>query len=79
MEVVEVEGGVAIFLSEYFGDVGNFECFCEEGPLVVKSDHGFDTFFTPLLERCGGDVLGKGVRCQCIVRTDCRPLFLQWE
>ena len=46
MEVVEIEGSVAVFLSEYFGDVNGFEFIGKEGPLVAESDHGFDTFFT---------------------------------
>ena len=58
MEVVEVEGGVAIFLSEYFCDIDSFESVGKESPLVAKSDHGFNTFLTLLLERYGGGGLG---------------------
>jgi len=60
MEVVEVEGGVTIFLSEYFCDINVFEFVVEEGPFVIESDHGFNTFFTLLLERYGGGGLGGG-------------------
>jgi len=54
MEMVKVEGGIAVFLSEYFCDSDVFEFVVEEGPFVIESDHGFDAFFTLLLERCGG-------------------------
>ena len=54
MEVVKVKGGVTIFLSEYFGNRGILEFVIEEGPLVAKSDHVFDTFLMFLLERYGG-------------------------
>jgi len=54
MEMIEVEGGVAVFLSEHFGDGGTLEFVVEEGPFIVESDHGFNAFFTLLLERCGG-------------------------
>ena len=54
MEVVEVEGGITVFLSEYSGDIDVFEFIVEEGPFVIESDHGFNTFLTLLLERCGG-------------------------
>jgi len=69
MEVVEVEGGVTIFLSEYFGDIDVFEFVVEEGPFVIESDHGFNTFLMLLLERCGGGDLRGGVRCRCTFRT----------
>jgi len=69
MEMVKVEGGIAILLSEYLGDGNVLEFVFEEGPFVVKSDHGFDTFFTLLLERCGGGGLRGGVRCRCTFRT----------
>jgi len=59
MEVVEVEGGIAVFLSEYFGDIDGFEFISKKGPLVAKSDHVFDTFLTFLLEQYGGGDLGK--------------------
>ena len=54
MEMIEIEGGIAVFLSECFGDGNVFELVSEEIPFVIKSDHDFDTFFTFLLERCGG-------------------------
>ena len=76
MEVVEVEGGSAVFLSEDSGDGDVFEFVIEVGPFVIESDHVFDTFFTLLLERCGGGGLGEGVRCQCMFRTDCLQLLL---
>ena len=78
MEVVEVKGGVAVLLSEYFSDSDVLESVIEGDPFVVKSDHGFNTFFTLLLERCGGGSLGGGVRCRCRFRTDCLQLLL-WE
>jgi len=60
--MVEVEGGIAVFLSECSGDIDVFKFVVEEGPFVVESDHGFNAFFTLLLERCGGGGLGGGVR-----------------
>jgi len=54
MEMIEVEGGIAVFLSECFSDSDVFEFVGEEVPFVIKSDHDFDAFFTFLLERCGG-------------------------
>jgi len=69
MEVVKVEGGIAVLLSEHFGDIDVLEFSIEEGPFIVKLDHGFDTFFTLLLERCGGGGLRGGVRCRCTFRT----------
>ena len=71
MEVVEVEGGITVFLSEYLGDIVVLESFVEEDPFVVKSDHGFNAFLTFLLERCGGGDLRGGVRCRCTFRTGC--------
>jgi len=65
VEVVEVEGGIAVFLSEYSGDIDIFEFIVEEGPFVIELDHGFNAFLTLLLERCGGGDLRGGVRCQC--------------
>jgi len=50
MEVIEVEGGIAILLSEYSCDSGILEPVVKEGPLVAKLDHSFDTFLTLLLE-----------------------------
>jgi len=76
MEMIEVEGGVAVFLSECFGNSGGCEFVSEESPLVAKLDHVFDTFFTLLLERCGGGGLRGGVLCQCIARTGCCLRFL---
>jgi len=70
VEVVKVKGGIAVFLSEYFGDVDVSEFIVEEGPFVIESDHGFDAFFTLLLERCGGGDLRGGVRCRCTFRID---------
>jgi len=66
--MVEVEGGIAVFLSEYLGDIDVFEFIVEEGPFVIESDHGFNAFFTLLLERCGGGDLRGGVRCRCTFR-----------
>jgi len=57
MEVIEVKGGIAVFLSECSGDGGSCEFISKEGPFVVKSDHIFDAFLTLLLERYGGGVL----------------------
>jgi len=59
VEVVEVKGGSAIFLSEDSGNGDVFESVIEVGPFVIESDHVFDTFLTLLLERCGGGGLGK--------------------
>jgi len=58
MEMVKVEGGIAILLSEHPGDSDVLESVVEEGPFSVESDHGFNAFFTLLLERCGGGGLG---------------------
>jgi len=69
MEVVKVEGGIAILLSEYLGNINVLEFVVEEGPFIVESDHGFNTFFMLLLEQCGGGGLGGGVRCWCTFRT----------
>ena len=71
MEVVEVEGGVTIFLSEYFCDINVLELVVKKGPFVVESDHGFNTLLTFLLERYGGGGLRRGVRCRCTFRIDC--------
>ena len=68
MEVVKVEGGIAVFLSEHLGDIDILEFIVEEGPFVVESDHGFNAFFTLLLERYGGGGLGGGVRYRCMFR-----------
>ena len=69
MEVVKVEGGVAVLLSEDFGDSDILEFVIEVGPFVVKSNHVFDTFLMLLLERYGGGGLGREVRCRCMFRT----------
>jgi len=58
MEMVEIKGGGTVFLSEDSGDGDVFESVIEVGPFVIESDHVFDTFFTLLLERCGGGGLG---------------------
>ena len=68
MEVVKVEGGIAVFLSEYLGDIDVPEFIVEESPFVIESDHGFNAFLTLLLERCGGGDLRGGVRCRCMFR-----------
>ena len=78
MEVVEIEGGSAIFLPEDSGNGDVFEFIIEVGPFVVESDHVFDTFSTLLLERCGGGGLRGEVRCRCRFRTDYLQLLL-WE
>jgi len=54
VEMVKVEGGVAVFLSEYSGDRSVLEFVVEEGPFVAKLDHVFNTFLTFLLEQYGG-------------------------
>jgi len=68
VEVVKVEGGIAVFLSEYFGDIDVSELIVEGGPFVIESDHGFNAFLTLLLERCGGGDLRGGIRCWCTFR-----------
>jgi len=59
VEVVEIEGGSAVFLPEDSSDSDVLESVIEVGPFVVESDHVSDTFFTLLLERCGGGGLGE--------------------
>jgi len=54
MEMIKVEGGIAVFLPECSGNGDVFEFISEEIPFVVKPDHDFDAFFTFLLERYGG-------------------------
>jgi len=49
VEVVKVEGGIAVFLSEHLGDIDVPEFIVEEGPFVIESDHGFNAFLTLLL------------------------------
>ena len=58
MEVVEIEGGSAVFLPEDSSDSDVLESIIEVGPFVIELDHVFDAFFTLLLERCGGGGLG---------------------
>jgi len=50
MEVVEVEGGGAVFLPKDSSDGDVLESIVEVGPFVVELDHVFDTFLTLLLE-----------------------------
>jgi len=69
MEMVKVEGGGTVFLSEDFCDSDVLEFVFEVGPFVIESDHVFDAFLMLLLERCGGGGLGGGVRCRCTFRT----------
>ena len=78
VEMIEVEGGITIFSSKHSGNCDVLEFVVEDGPLVTKSDHVFDTFFTFLLERYGDGGLGRGVQCLCIVWTGYLPLFLLW-
>jgi len=77
MEMIEVEGGIAVFLSEHSGDDGILEFVVEKSPLVVESDHIFDTLLTFLLEQCGGGDLGGGVRCRYMFRTGYLRGFLK--
>jgi len=79
MEMVEVEGGIAVFLSKHLGNGGILEPIVEDGPFVAKSDHGFSAFLTLLLERCGGCGLRGGVHYLCMFRTGYRLLFLLWD
>jgi len=58
VEMVEVEGSGAVFLSKDSSNSNVLESIIEVGPFVVESDHVFDTFLTLLLERCGGGGLG---------------------
>ena len=58
MEVVEVEGSSAIFLSEDSGDGDVFESVIEVGPFVIESNHVFGALLTLLLERYRGGGLG---------------------
>jgi len=59
VEVVKIEGGSTVFLSEDSGDGDVLEFVIEVGPFVIESDHVLDTFLTLLLERCGGGGLGE--------------------
>jgi len=58
VEVVEIEGGSAVFLPEDSGNGDILESVTEIGPFVVESNHVFDALLTLLLERCGGGGLG---------------------
>jgi len=58
VEMVKIEGGGTVFLSEDFGDGNVLESVIEVGPFIIESDHVFDAFLTLLLERCGGGGLG---------------------
>jgi len=69
MEMIKVEGGIAVFLPECPGDGDVFELVSEEVPFVIKSDHDSNAFFTFLLEQYGGGGLRGGVRCRCMFRT----------
>jgi len=76
MKVIEIESGIAVLLSEHFGDNSVLEFSIEEGPLVTKSGHVLDTFLTLLLGRCGGGGLGQGVWHRCTGQTGYHLLFL---
>jgi len=58
VELVEIEGGSTVFLSEDSCDGDIFEFVIKVDPFVIESDHIFDAFLTLLLERCGGGGLG---------------------
>jgi len=58
VEVVKIEGGGTIFLSEDSGDGDVLEFVIEVGPFIIESDHVLDAFLMLLLERCGGGDLG---------------------
>jgi len=58
VEVVKIEGGGTVFLSEDSSDGDVLESVIKVDPFVIESDHVLDTFFTLLLERCGGGGLG---------------------
>jgi len=58
MEMVEIESGSAIFLSEDSCDGDVLESIIEVDPFIIESDHVFDAFLTLPLERCGGGGLG---------------------
>jgi len=59
VEMVKIEGGGTVFLSEDSGDGDVLESVIEVGPFVIESDHVFDTFFTFPLGQCGGGGLGE--------------------
>jgi len=50
VEMVKIEGGGTIFLSEDSGDGDVFESVIEIGPFIIESDHVFNAFLTLLLE-----------------------------
>jgi len=58
VEMIEIEGGSTVFLSEDFCNSDVLEFVIEVGPFVIEPDHVFDAFLTLLLERCGGGGLG---------------------
>jgi len=78
MEVIEVEGGITIFLSEHLGNSDILEFGIENSPFVTKSGHVLDIFFMLLLGQCGGGGLGQGVQYQYTVQTGSHLLFLLW-
>jgi len=59
VEMVEIESGSTVFLSEDSCDGDVLEFVIEVGPFIIESDHVFDAFLTLLLERCGGGGLGE--------------------
>jgi len=59
VEMVEVEGGSTVFLSEGSCDSDVLEFVFEIDPFVIELDHVFDTFLMLLLERYGGGGLGE--------------------
>jgi len=58
VEMVKIEGGGTVFLSEDSGDGDVLESVIEVGPFVIELDHVLDAFFMLLLEQCGGGGLG---------------------
>ena len=50
MEMVEVEGGSTVFLSEDSCDGDVLEPIIEVDPFIIESDYVFDAFLTLLLE-----------------------------
>jgi len=63
VEVIKIEGSIAIFSSEHSGNCDILEFVIKEGPLVAKSNHILNTLLTFLLERCGEGDLRGGVWC----------------
>jgi len=49
MEIIEVQGGIAVLPSKHSGNCGILELSIEDSPLVAKSDHILDTLFMFLL------------------------------